>query len=226
MFREAFTPNDAFYVRWHDAVPKLARDDWRLRVAGPGVVNPREFTHAELTRRFRTHEVAAVNQCSGNRRGLFVPDVPGVQWGYGAMGNAAWLGVRLKDVLEDAGLAGNALEVVGNGADTAMLTGPDKGRKAGEPTDMNRLPDSPRAMNPKEGGWRLSRYWVCCTSLKGCRGRVIAKALPPLLASRASRLSVIGFTSQARWRCRGRLKFAWAPFVGPLRFAGSRGCSP
>ncbi|MGB5104756.1 MAG: molybdopterin-dependent oxidoreductase [Steroidobacteraceae bacterium] len=125
MFREAFTPNDAFYARWHSAVPEVSLADWRLRIAGPGVQSPREFTQAELTRKFKVHEVAAVNQCSGNRRGLFVPHVPGVQWGYGAMGNAMWRGVRLKDVLEDAGLAGSALEVVGNGADAPMLTGPD-----------------------------------------------------------------------------------------------------
>ena len=124
-FREAYTPNDAFYVRWHSAVPELTLADWRLRISGAAVQGPREFTHAELTKKFKTHEVTAVNQCSGNRRGLFAPHVPGVQWGYGAMGNAVWRGVRLKDVLEDAGLAGSALEVVGNGADAPMLTGPD-----------------------------------------------------------------------------------------------------
>ena len=125
LFGEAYTPNDAFYVRWHSGVPELALADWRLRVAGPVVQKPREYTHAELLRRFKRHEVAAVNQCSGNRRGLFAPHVPGVQWGYGAMGNAVWGGVRLKDVLEDAGLAPGALEVVANGADAPMLTGPD-----------------------------------------------------------------------------------------------------
>ena len=92
---------------------------------GPCGAVPREFTHAGLLRRFRSHEVAAVNQCSGNRRGLFTPHVPGVQWGYGAMGNAVWRGVRLKDVLEDAGLAAAALEVRADGADLPTLTGPD-----------------------------------------------------------------------------------------------------
>ncbi len=64
MFREAFTPNDAFYARWHSAVPEVSLADWRLRIAGPGVQSPREFTQAELTRKFKVHEVAAVNQCS------------------------------------------------------------------------------------------------------------------------------------------------------------------
>ena len=36
-FREAFTPNDAFYVRWHTGVPDIALADWRLHIAGPGV---------------------------------------------------------------------------------------------------------------------------------------------------------------------------------------------
>jgi DMSO/TMAO reductase YedYZ molybdopterin-dependent catalytic subunit len=124
LFREPFTPNDAFYVRWHMGVPDLAAADWRLRVAGPAAKSPRQFTLDEL-RGFPSHEVAAVNQCSGNRRGLFSPHVPGVQWGYGAMGNAVWSGVRLKDVLESVGLAGSALEVRADGADAPTLGGPD-----------------------------------------------------------------------------------------------------
>ena len=125
LFREAYTPNDAFYVRWHSAVPEVALADWRLHVGGPAVQRQREYAHADIVRRFKRHEVTAVNQCSGNRRGLFAPHVPGVQWGFGAMGNAVWGGVRLKDVLEDAGLAAGALEVVANGSDVPMLTGPD-----------------------------------------------------------------------------------------------------
>lgn len=124
-FREAFTPNDAFYVRWHTGVPDVALADWRLRIAGPGVKSEREFTYDSLRRKFKTVEVAAVNQCSGNRRGLFNPHVAGVQWGFGAMGNAVWSGVRLKDVLEDAGLNASALEVVGDGAEAPALSSPD-----------------------------------------------------------------------------------------------------
>ena len=65
--------------------------------------------------------LAAINQCSGNRRGLFAPRVPGVQWGNGAMGNARWRGVRLRDVLKRAGLGADALEVWFSGADSAVL---------------------------------------------------------------------------------------------------------
>jgi DMSO/TMAO reductase YedYZ molybdopterin-dependent catalytic subunit len=125
LFREAYTPNDAFYVRWHSPVPDMALADWRLRIGGPAAQNQREYGYDEIVRRFKRAEVTAVNQCSGNRRGLFSPHVPGVQWGYGAMGNAVWGGVRLKDVLEDAGIAPGAVEVVANGADAPPLSGPD-----------------------------------------------------------------------------------------------------
>ena len=125
LFRQDFTPNDAFYVRWHASVPAIALTDWRLRVSASPSGSPRVYTHAELLRKFRLHEVAAVNQCSGNRRGLFRPHLPGVQWGYGAMGHALWRGVRLKDVLDDVGLDRKALEIVANGADAPTLSGPD-----------------------------------------------------------------------------------------------------
>jgi DMSO/TMAO reductase YedYZ molybdopterin-dependent catalytic subunit len=125
LFREAYTPSDAFYVRWHGPVPDMALADWRLRIGGPAAQNQREYGYEEIVRRFKRAEVTAVNQCSGNRRGLFSPHVPGVQWGYGAMGNAVWGGVRLKDVLDDAGIAPGAVEVVANGADAPPLSGPD-----------------------------------------------------------------------------------------------------
>lgn len=122
--QELYTPNDAFYVRWHMGVPDVAAASWRLRVAGPAALSAREFSLDELMRLPR-HEVAAINQCSGNRRGLFQPHVTGVQWGYGAMGNARWAGARLKDVLEAAGIAPRAVEVAADGADAPTLTGPD-----------------------------------------------------------------------------------------------------
>ena len=59
-------------------------------------------------RRFRRAEVTAGDQCSGNRRGVFSLHVPGVQWGCGGMGNAVRGGVRLKDLLEDAGVVARA----------------------------------------------------------------------------------------------------------------------
>jgi hypothetical protein len=66
-------------------------------------------------------ELVAVNQCSGNSRGYFQPRVTGGQWSHGAMGNARWTGVRLKDVLDRAGVKAGALQVRFNGLDEPVL---------------------------------------------------------------------------------------------------------
>lgn len=116
-FRQAITPNDAFFVRYHlSDIPEVDPGKWRLTVGGEGANDRLQISFDELTAMPST-EVVAVNQCSGNRRGLFQPHVPGVEWGYGAMGCARWKGVRLKDILERVGLKKEAVEIVFNGAD-------------------------------------------------------------------------------------------------------------
>ncbi len=125
-FAEPITRNDAFFVRYHSAaIPEVDAATWRLRVAGDGANGNASFSLADLKRRFERVETTAVCQCSGNRRGMFEPHVPGIQWGPGAMGNAKWSGVRLRDVLTAVGVRREALEVGFDGADSALLTGPD-----------------------------------------------------------------------------------------------------
>ena len=116
------TDNGAFFVRYHLAViPRIDPDSWRLQVSGASARRALTLSLAELRSGFEQVEVVAVNQCAGNRRGLFTPRVPGVQWGGGAMGNARWRGVRLREVLQRAGVAADALEVVFGGADAPVL---------------------------------------------------------------------------------------------------------
>jgi DMSO/TMAO reductase YedYZ molybdopterin-dependent catalytic subunit len=116
-FRTAITPNDAFFVRYHLAgIPEVDAKSWKLAVGGNGANAETELTLDDL-KRMPAAEVVAVNMCSGNRRGLFQPHVPGVEWGYGAMGCARWKGVRLKDLLDKVGLKKEAIEIVFDGAD-------------------------------------------------------------------------------------------------------------
>src|SRR5579859_7714196 len=119
-----FTPNDRFYVRWHLAnIPtEVDPATFRLEIRGH-VGRPIQLTLDELVRGFKPFEIAAVNQCSGNSRGFFSPRVPGGEWANGAMGNALWRGVRLKDVLDRAGVKPGALNVRFNGLD--QPTSPD-----------------------------------------------------------------------------------------------------
>jgi len=117
-----FTPNDKFYVRWHwSNIPtEIDAKSFRLAVRGQ-VENQLSLALPDLLK-FERVEIAAVNQCSGNSRGFFEPRVPGGQWGNGAMGNARWAGVRLKDVLEKAGIKANAVAVRFGGLDTAPVS--------------------------------------------------------------------------------------------------------
>ncbi len=116
-----FTPNDRFYVRWHQAVipTEVDVDRFRLTVRGH-VASPMSLTLKALEAMPRT-TIAAVNQCSGNSRGFFSPRVEGAQWGNGAMGNALWTGVPLRVLLDRAGVRPGAVAVRIRGADTPLV---------------------------------------------------------------------------------------------------------
>lgn len=124
--KSVFTPNDQFYVRWHwaDIPTSIDVNSFRLEVSGH-VDKPISISLDQLLSLPRI-EYAAVNQCSGNSRGLFVPRVPGAQWGNGAMGNAKWLGVSLRSVLDLAGVRRGAAQVRFGGLDQPVVPdGPD-----------------------------------------------------------------------------------------------------
>ena len=115
--RTPITPNDQFYVRYHlSDIPEVKAETYKIAVGGDGASGTAEITLDDL-KKMPAVEVVAVNQCSGNRRGLSKPHVQGVEWGYGAMGCARWKGARLKDILDKAGLKKEAIEIAFNGAD-------------------------------------------------------------------------------------------------------------
>ncbi len=121
------TPNDAFFVRYHNAgVPtSIDPDKHVIKIGGNAVGKPFELTLADLKNNYKPVELVAVNQCSGNSRGLFAPRVTGGQLTNGAMGNARWVGVPLKDILAKAELKNTARQVTFNGLDTAVFGGGD-----------------------------------------------------------------------------------------------------
>jgi len=132
-FRQPITPNDAFFVRYHlSSIPKVDAKTWRLKVGGDAAKQAAEYDLATLRKEFQPADVVAVCQCSGNRRGMSIPHVQGVEWGIGAMGNARWTGVRLKDVLQKAGVMDSAVEVAFDGADGPAI--------AGTPDFVNSIP--------------------------------------------------------------------------------------
>ncbi len=117
-FKEEFTPNNAFFVRYHLAtIPEVNAQTWRVKIGGASAEKSLELGLDDLKSGYEQVEVSAVCLCSGNRRGLFQPHVAGVEWDIGAMGNARWKGVRLRDVLNKAGVKKEAVEIVLDGAD-------------------------------------------------------------------------------------------------------------
>jgi DMSO/TMAO reductase YedYZ molybdopterin-dependent catalytic subunit len=119
--KSVFTPNDQFFVRWHWAVIPTEVNVDNFRLAVHGHVNRNLMLSLGNILALPQVELAAINQCSGNSRGYFQPRVPGGEWSHGAMGNARWTGVRLKDVLDRAGVKGGAVAVRFNGMDEAIL---------------------------------------------------------------------------------------------------------
>ncbi len=99
------TPNETFYVRHHMWVPEVGEAGHKLTIEladGEGV----EYSVEDLKAKFEEVSVTATLQCSGNRRKHMTEgarSTNGLQWNVGAISNAVWKGVRLRDVLADAG---------------------------------------------------------------------------------------------------------------------------
>jgi DMSO/TMAO reductase YedYZ molybdopterin-dependent catalytic subunit len=120
-FRSAFTPNEAFYVRWHlEGIPnRVDMQQWKLQVDG-NVKKSLALSLSDLMEKFKAVSISAVNQCSGNSRSRLQPRVPGAQWGNGAMGNALWTGVRLREILDLAGVKSSSLQLQFQGLETGQ----------------------------------------------------------------------------------------------------------
>jgi DMSO/TMAO reductase YedYZ molybdopterin-dependent catalytic subunit len=121
-FTSWLTPNERFFVRSHFGPPNPEQVDaasWRLNVAGLAD-RPLNLQLADL-KQFQAVTITAVLQCSGNGRSFHHPKAPGVQWRRGAAGNAEWTGVRLRDVLQQAGVRQPCRHVQFQGADRPTL---------------------------------------------------------------------------------------------------------
>ncbi len=115
LLTDYLTPNELFFVRNHWIPHTPSMNSWRLAVDGE-VDKPGTWTLAEL-RKFPLTEITCVLQCAGNGRGLYEPPLPGVQWKYGAAGNARWRGVRVRDLLQRSGIRPAAKHLHAFGSD-------------------------------------------------------------------------------------------------------------
>ncbi|MCX5396009.1 molybdopterin-dependent oxidoreductase [Streptomyces sp. NBC_00102] len=86
------TPNKSFYrVDTALVVPRVDAGRWRLRVHGKGVTRPLTLTYQDLLRRPAVERDITLACVSNEVGGPYI-------------GNARWIGVRLADVLREAGV--------------------------------------------------------------------------------------------------------------------------
>src|SRR3954471_12151069 len=112
------TPTELFYIRSHFPAPKLEFASYQLRIDG-ALRHPFSLSCKQL-RDMPSETRVATLECAGNSRVFLIPQVAGAQWELGAVSNAEWTGVPLRALLERAGLAEDACEIVLEGADRGM----------------------------------------------------------------------------------------------------------
>lgn len=112
------TPTELFYIRSHFPAPTIDVSQYRLTIDG-AVGKPLTLSYGQL-REMRAKSRVATLECAGNGRVFLVPQARGAQWELGAVGNAEWTGVPLRDLLELAGLMDDACDIVLEGADRGV----------------------------------------------------------------------------------------------------------
>ncbi|MEM6316701.1 MAG: sulfite oxidase [Bacteroidota bacterium] len=126
---QPLTSGDRFFVRNNGIPPDkstIHSDKWTLTIGGESVVQPKTYTLRELKSRFQNYTYQITLECGGNGRKEFNPPAKGNQWSVGAVGCAAWTGIRLKDLLDDVGIQSNAVYIGYYGKDTHLTGDPNK----------------------------------------------------------------------------------------------------
>ncbi len=121
------TPASNVFMRNNGRIPSdLDPSTWILQIDGESVVKPLDISLNDLKDKFQSYTYQLVIECGGNGRAEYYPPAKGNQWTTGAVCNCEWTGVRLKDVLEEAGINTDAVYVAYYGIDTHLSGDPDK----------------------------------------------------------------------------------------------------
>jgi DMSO/TMAO reductase YedYZ molybdopterin-dependent catalytic subunit len=124
---EPVTSYANFFIRNNGGIPDPVADPraWKIRIDGE-VNTPIELTLGDLESRFPVVTRQLQMECGGNGRSFFAPQTRGNQWGNGAISNGEWTGVRLRDVLQAAGLKESARHTGQFGADPHLSGDPNR----------------------------------------------------------------------------------------------------
>ncbi|MCX7365398.1 MAG: sulfite oxidase [Alphaproteobacteria bacterium] len=121
------TPTDKLFVRNNGQVPDVTGDPkaWKFKIDGE-VDKPIEISLGELMTKYPAVTLKLMLECGGNGRSFFTPEARGNQWTNGGAGCPEWTGVRLADVLKDAGVKPSATYTGHYGADPTLAGETDK----------------------------------------------------------------------------------------------------
>jgi sulfane dehydrogenase subunit SoxC len=119
--RYGITPVGLHYLLIHYDIPPIDPETWRLRIGGR-VGRPLTLSLDEIRSRARL-TMPVTMECAGNGRARMSPIPASQPWLVEAVGTAEWTGTPLRPVLEAAGVAGGAVEVVFTGADRGVEGG-------------------------------------------------------------------------------------------------------
>jgi len=124
---EDVTSADRLFVR-NNGIPPTDIDtaSWQLTIEGESVNKKIVIDLDELKTKFKHYTYQLVLECGGNGRSEFNPPARGNQWSTGAVGCPSWTGVRLRDVLNAAGVKDDAVYIGYYGKDTHLSGDPAK----------------------------------------------------------------------------------------------------
>ena len=124
---DKITPNSSMFIRNNGLLPEgIDPKTWTLTIDGESVAKEKSYTLAELKSKFKQHTYQLTIECGGNGRAEFDPPAKGNQWTIGAVHCASWTGVRLRDVLEDAGIKSDAVYIGYHAVDKHLSMDPKK----------------------------------------------------------------------------------------------------
>ncbi len=124
---DKITPNEKMFIRNNGLLPENPdAKNWTLTIDGESVKTKKTYTLAQLKSKFKHHTYQLTLECGGNGRSEFNPPAKGNQWTIGAVHCANWTGIRLRDVLEDAGIKNDAVYIGFHAADIHLSRNPKK----------------------------------------------------------------------------------------------------
>ncbi|AGA32144.1 Sulfite oxidase and related enzyme [Thioalkalivibrio nitratireducens DSM 14787] len=126
LLHDEVTPFPNMFIRNNGVPPAKDSIDpsrWTLTVSGEAADREVTYSIADLKSKFENVTLQIWIECGGNGRAAFEPSPRGNQWDLGAIGCPEWTGVRLRDVLEDAGYDRDKAVYIGYEAGDAHLSG-------------------------------------------------------------------------------------------------------